>query len=559
MSIHLTSLFISSILNNSAVVPHRNLLYSCLLSAAAIVSLSIAIVAWRRRNTGPAASSIALLMLASAWWGLTYAIHWSSLYSPFPMFWLNSTYLGVVIVPTAYLVFALHFTGNGKLLNRRTTSFLAIEPILTLVILWTDKIHGLFFSELQPANGSAILDGGFWFWLNIVYSYLLILIAFVLLARFAMKADRLSRKQAVLILLGSLVPWVSSVISVLDVAPLTDIDLTPFAFTITGAAFAFALFRLNLLTIVPMARDALVEVMTDGFFVADLRNRVVDINLAAQKYLGLSKASIGKNAEDLFRNTPDLVVLYRDVKEGQFEFFTEYYGQRHLDMRVVPLYDERKEYTGRLFIFRDITKRKTVEMEIKKANDQLKHQLSEIKTLQTELQRQAVRDPLTELYNRRYLEETLEKELSRADREGTTLCILMLDIDHFKAFNDTYGHRAGDAVLRELGKLLLQNTREGGDIACRYGGEEFVIVFTNTSLQHAGQRAEEFRTTFETMQVSVGEDQLSATASIGVAAFPVHGSTGEAVLHAADTALYQAKEAGRNRTVVLDHPQPRET
>lgn len=552
MSIQLTPLFISSILNNSAIVPPSNFLYSCFLSAAALVSFYIAIVAWRRRKTSPAASSIAVLMVASAWWGLTYAIHWAGVFCPFPMFWLNATYLGVVIVPTAYFVFALHFTGNSKLLSRRAMGFLAIEPILTLVILWTDRAHGLFFSDLQPANGSAILDGGFWFWLNIVYSYLLILIAFVLLARFASKADRLSRKQAVLILFGSFVPWVSSVISILDVAPLTDIDLTPFAFTITGAAFAFALFRLNLLTIVPMARDALVEVMTDGFFVADLRNRVVDINLAAQKYLGLSKSSIGRNAEDLFKNTPDLVALFRDVKDGQFEFFTEYYGQRYLDMRVVPLYDHRKEYTGRLFIFRDITERKAAEMEIKKANVQLKHQLSEIKTLQAELHRQAIRDPLTKLYNRRYLEESLEREMSRAFRENIPLSILMLDIDHFKRFNDTYGHRAGDAVLRELGKVLLWNTRSGGDIACRYGGEEFVIVLSDTSLQAAQKRAEQLRARLEEMHIAVGENDLTATVSIGVAAYPAHGNTGEEVLDAADKALYQAKRAGRNRVIARE-------
>lgn len=548
----LISQIISTLHQGRVFEPPQNLLYSLLLLAAALTSGYIAVVAWKRVQIGPTASSISLFMVASAWWGLTYAIHWSGIFHSSGLFWLDATYIGVVTVPTAYFAFALHYTGNGKWLTRRTIAILGIEPVLTLIMLWTDKYHGWFFADNQTAGGCAILDGGPWFWLNIAYSYLLVLISFVILIRFAHSSGSLHRKQVSLILAGSLIPWVSSVISVLNISPVPDLDLTPFAFTLTGIAFAYALFRLNLLNIVPVARDALVEIMSDGFFVVDLENKVVDINLAAQELLGLSKLSIGKNAEELFRNTPDLVELYKNVREGQFEFFTEFYGQRHLDMRVVTLYDNKNKPTGRLYIFRDITKRKTVEIEIQKANDQLQQQISEIKTLQAELHRQAVRDPLTELYNRRYLEETLEKELSRADREGTTLCILMLDIDHFKAFNDTYGHRAGDAVLRELGKLLLQNTREGGDIACRYGGEEFVIVFVNTSLQHAGERAEEFRTAFETMQVSVGEDQLSATVSIGVAAFPVHGSSGEEVLHTADKALYQAKETGRNRVVVWE-------
>ncbi|MEN8209624.1 MAG: diguanylate cyclase, partial [Candidatus Fermentibacteria bacterium] len=491
-----------------------------------------------------------LLMLASAWWGLTYAIHCSGIFHSFDLFWLDATYLGVVVVPTAYLAFALYFTGNGHRLTGRIKAVLAIEPVLTLFLLWTDKYHGIFFTDARSAAGGAILSGGPWFWVNITYSYLLILIAFVLLIRFALKSYGLHRKQTVIVLFGSLIPWVSSAIGILNVSPFSDLDLTPFAFTLTGIAYAYALFRLNLLSIVPVARDALVEIMTDGFFVVDLENTIVDINLAAQKLLGLRKSSIGKNAEELFGNTPELVAMYRDVKEGEFEFFTEYYGQRYLDMRIVPLYDIRKEFSGRLLIFRDITERKTAEIEIQEANQRLREQLSEIKTLQNELRRQAIRDPLTDLFNRRYLEEALERELSRAHREDTPLSILMLDIDHFKVFNDTYGHRAGDAVLRGLGKLLSRNTREGGDIACRYGGEEFVVVLINTSLQNASHRAEQFRSGFEAMLISVGENDLTATVSIGIAAFPVHGATGEEVLNVADRALYRAKEAGRNRVVV---------
>ncbi|MCK5786619.1 MAG: diguanylate cyclase [Candidatus Sabulitectum sp.] len=544
--------FFSTVLLSFAGHGRQNTLFMILLLLAALISGQIAMVAWKRRRIGPVASAVALFMLASCWWGLTYAFHWSGALEPSNMFWLDTTYLGVVIVPTAYLAFALYFTGHGNWLTKRKIAILAIEPVLTLILLWTDSFHHLFFGGTQFTNGTAILSGGPGFWLNIVYSYLMILIAFGFLARFAVTTTGTHRKQAVLILTGSLIPWASSAISVLDISPVPGLDLTPFAFTLTGLVFAFALFRLNLLKIVPVARGALVEVMSDGFFVTDLNNHVVDINLAAQEFLGITKASIGKNAEVLFRNTPELVESYRDVAEGQYEVFTEYYGQRYLDMRVVPLYDSRNEYTGRLYIFRDITERKTVENEVREANIRLKEQLSEIENLQEELRMQAIRDPLTALYNRRYLEESLEKELSRARREGTPVSILMLDIDHFKVFNDTFGHRVGDAVLRALGELLLQHTRNGGDIACRYGGEEFVIVLTGTTLENASHRAEQFRIAFEEMRVTVGGAELSATASIGVAAFPLHGSTGEAVLHAADQALYQAKETGRNRVVVWE-------
>ena len=527
----------------------HNYFYSILLLASAAACASIAFVAWKRRKKGPLASTTALFMFATSWWGLTYAIHWFNFPGLDYLFWLDASYLGVVLVPATFLVFAVRFTGSGDWITKKKLIILAIEPVATLIILWTDNLHNLFFAGMRMENNTSILCGGPWFWVNAIYSYTLILVAVILIIRFAFNAQGVYRKQAAIILFGALIPWLSSIVSVLDISPVSDLDLTPFGFTLTGIAFAYALFRLNLLNIVPVARDALVEIMSDGFFVVDLRNCVVDINLAAQEFLGISKASIGKNAEFLFRNTPDLVELYRNRKEGDFEFYTDYYGQRYLHMHIVPLYDKRKQHTGRLFVFRDVTERKTGEMEIQKANKLLQEQLYEIKLLQTELRRQAIRDPLTDLYNRRYLEEFLEKEIARAVREETPLSILMLDIDHFKSFNDTYGHRAGDAVLKGLGELMQSKTRSGGDIACRYGGEEFVIVLTDTTLEDAAARAEQFRSGFEKMSIMVGGVSLSATLSVGVATFPEHGTSSESVLHIADNALYKAKEMGRNRVV----------
>ena len=127
-----------------------------------------------------------------------------------------------------------------------------------------------------------------------------------------------------------------------------------------------------------------------------------------------------------------------------------------------------------------------------------------------------------------------------------------MDIDYFKRFNDTYGHLAGDAMLRAVGKLLEKNTRQG-DIACRFGGEEFLLVMPGASLDDAFGRAEQIRQALESMQVKYGETQLKATFSAGVAGYPMHGSTLEGVIRIADDALYEAKQAGRNRVVCSNY------
>lgn len=166
------------------------------------------------------------------------------------------------------------------------------------------------------------------------------------------------------------------------------------------------------------------------------------------------------------------------------------------------------------------------------------------------LRRQSIRDPLTGLFNRRYMEESLEREVHRAARNTECLALLMLDIDHFKQFNDTFGHPAGDTLMRQLGDFLKQRTR-GQDIACRYGGEEFVLILAYSSIDGAHKRAEILREEIKQLTVQHADQVLGRISfSIGVSVFPDHGATVEELLRTADQALYRAKKEGRDRVVM---------
>jgi diguanylate cyclase (GGDEF)-like protein len=168
------------------------------------------------------------------------------------------------------------------------------------------------------------------------------------------------------------------------------------------------------------------------------------------------------------------------------------------------------------------------------------------------LRTQSIRDALTGLFNRRYLEETLERELNRANRHKRPMSILLFDIDHFKKFNDTHGHGAGDEVLREISKYIQASTR-AEDIACRYGGEEFVLIMTEATRENAYQRAEGLRAGIKSLKVNYRETALDqVTISIGVAANIKYSAAAEELLRAADLALYRAKEAGRDRVNIAD-------
>jgi diguanylate cyclase (GGDEF)-like protein len=219
--------------------------------------------------------------------------------------------------------------------------------------------------------------------------------------------------------------------------------------------------------------------------------------------------------------------------------------QRVAELEALNVRLDRRaaEYTNQLEVARsalqqEVTKRLWAEQELTQAN--------------VRLQDQAMRDALTGLLNRRYLEESLDREESRSRRSGQALGVMMIDIDHFKRCNDTFGHAAGDAVLREVSQYMLSLARSE-DILCRYGGEEFVLVMGHASPAALQERAESLRLGVQTLEIESDGRRLGpVTLSVGIAIFPDHGNSGQAVLQAADVALYRANQNGRNCVVMGD-------
>lgn len=299
---------------------------------------------------------------------------------------------------------------------------------------------------------------------------------------------------------------------------------------------------------------ALFEQSHDAVFILDMQGNHLEVNQRAADLTGYTTNELTKlSAFDISAQKKetkqilerlqkgDIIPLYeRDfIKKNGEKVTVEINAELVCDDNGVPIHIQS--------VARDISERKQNEIVLQQANQKLRNQLVEIERLHNQLREQATRDSLTGLFNRRYLEESLVREFQRADREKSEVCLIMIDIDGFKAFNDTYGHDAGDLLLKKLGEILLTEVR-GSDISCRFGGEEFLIVLPGTQLKKGHERAEHLRTCFLSLDIEHLGVKLKGTLSIGVAVYPQHGDSWEKVLHSADQAMYSAKLAGRNCT-----------
>lgn len=274
----------------------------------------------------------------------------------------------------------------------------------------------------------------------------------------------------------------------------------------------------------------------------------LDANRAFHELTGTKTSVIGKRASavkpDVRLTSPTVLETFgRVARTGTMERF-----EAHIDATqswiAVSVSRPRKNHV--VAVFDDITARKEAEARLNDANALLAIQMEQMRLLQARLQDRAINDPVMHIHNRSYLDEILPLEAARARRQQDGFGVLLVDIDHFKLINDTYGHAIGDAILQSVGGTLTASLR-AGDVVCRYGGDEILCLLPGASYDATLERAEQLRKAISESRID--HDQLSArvTSSIGAAVFPQHGEEIDEVLRSADLALYQAKADGRNR------------
>ncbi|GGL93513.1 GGDEF domain-containing protein [Deinococcus aerolatus] len=518
--------------------------YAAWLYVTGLAALGIAHFVWRRRGA-PGAGPLAFLLLALAQWSLTYALHWDSPSPRLQQFWLDATFFGVVSAPVCVWLFTRAFTQPNRPMHAGAWVTLLAVPVATWGLLLAGDPGGVLFGQLGTLEAHTRLQGGPGFTVVVVHGYGLMLLSALRLALFFRSATDPYRRQAGILLAGLGLPWIVNLVSVLGLSPFPELDLTPMLFLITALVFLWGLLGFQLFDLVPIARHQVIEQMGEGVVVLDRAGRLVDLNPVARQLADPALPTpLGHPAERVFEQWGVAAASLGALTGGREAASAELtLGEQHLEVRVTPLRDARRQVQGHIVVWRDVTAQREAEAELRLAHEQLQLRMAEIEHLQHALREQSIRDPLTGLYNRRYLQEAL---LSAQD---SPFSVVLFDLDHFKAVNDLAGHAGGDAVLRQVA-ACLQASRQPGETICRYGGEEFIVVLPGLDSAAAVRRAEQWRTEIGAQQVTHGAHLLRVSISLGVASFPQHGPDLDSVLLAADQALYQAKTQGRDRWVL---------
>jgi class 3 adenylate cyclase len=342
---------------------------------ASVMMMALTVYAFRNRDR-PIAAAFGVVTLVAAVWafgGVMLALSGSDQIADF---WLKVMFTAIAVSAVALLSLVLHYRGYGDWLNRRRIALLLIFPLLTWTVIWTNPYHQLFHGIIEYEDIGLILtwDAEFnlWFWLHSFYSYLLSFIAIVLLIGAVISSSALYRRQALALLVASLLPIAASAASTFHWIPGVRGSITNLSFVVTCLMFAWGIFRYRLFTLLPIARSRLVQIMNDGMLVIDAQDRIVDINPAMQAMIApgnggavansVPRDLVGRRVDEVFGAQEDILECILDPEDTLCEICLQREGKTHYyDLKIATLTDKGDRKSGRLILLRDISER--IEME----------------------------------------------------------------------------------------------------------------------------------------------------------------------------------------------------
>ena len=516
---------------------------------AAVVLLALSFYSLRHRQI-PMATPFAFLVLSAALWCIFYSLEICTLDFELKLFWAQARFIGLAPLSTLWLVVGIQHDGTIRWFRGARWLILAVVPVAVIILSLTSSHHTLFrhsYSLMQNAHFSLIFfKNGTLFWSYALYSYIMAIMTGVVLYRSFRGRNPIRRRQTALVISSIGLFIAIDILFQAGITPIKHYTLSPAALAVSGLLLSIAVFQYRILDLAPITRAMVMDGIADVILIADDTGRLIEFNRAAVETFGLDPASsTGMSIQAVHQLFTDMSRFEKGVSDAGINIKG---ADQNFEVSAKPVFFGEKHVVGTLLHLRNVTEHKRMEREIRHANAEMLDKIKKIESLQIQLRDQAIRDPLTGLYNRRYLDEIIDHDFSLAQRTGA-LSFVMIDMDSFKSVNDSYGHQAGDTMLKALAVLLTEKTRKS-DVVCRYGGEEFLIMMNGVSGQLEYDLVENIRIAFESLTTRHDNIEIRVTLSAGVACYPDHGDEAWNIIRLADEAMYHAKSTGRNRVVM---------
>lgn len=427
-----------------------------------------------RQRTFPGRFSFVLIHLASLWWMLAAAVEMAVVQPDHKIFWAAMAWPGIVAAPTFWAIFLWQYVNSiHRPLTRWKLAALMLMPLCCWLLALTNPVHQLFYgpatAPINNAPGAPIhYEHGPLFYAAAVYVYLFMLFCIAVVIHAAVRSRGLHRRHYLAFVLVTAVPWAANISYVVFDKTIFGFDPTPFSFAFTLAAFAWLIVGVRLFDVLPIARHLLLEALLDPVLVIDPRQRVIEANPAALQLANTPVAWQGCDLADWPVVGEDLQQLLAvKINHNEPQLLTLEGGTHYYELRASAITRATRDgplVLGKMLYLRDVTQRYLSELKLSEALAVSEQRLKTITNLHELLREQALRDPLTGLYNRRYLDEFFALEVARARRHSRPMALALIDLDHFKQLNDDHGHLIGDDVLKSVALFLVENLR-ASDVA----------------------------------------------------------------------------------------------
>ena len=511
-----------------------------------------------RQRDFPGRNGFALLNFAAIWWVATAAAEMSVQAPACKIFWSSMAWPGIVATPTFWAVFLWQYINSeNKPLGRARLAALFVMPLLAWLMALSNPWHDMFY---LPATGPISAEPGAplrylhgpMFFLVSAYVYLLMMLSVGVVLRAAFIGQGRHRRHYLVFAVLSALPLAAHLAYVHYEWTVFGFDPTPMSFVFVLAAFVIMIFVGRMFDLLPVAQHLLLKVLFDPVLVINSRQEVIEANPAALQLADLKHRWQGQKLSDWPVYGQQLAKLAQHDLGASPPLLELHSPQRFFEVhrRLIERSAKKGNFVlGQMLYLRDVTQPHLSELRLSEALALSEERLKTISRLHEQVREQVLHDPLTGLFNRRYLDEFFEREQSRARREDSELVLALIDLDHFKVLNDSYGHIVGDEVLRAVADFFEVRLRST-DVVFRIGGEEFLLILTGLDVSAALARVESLREQFASTAIMTKAGPMTVRFSAGLACRRVHGEELDELMQAADAALYQAKREGRNRVLL---------